>query len=417
MERIKVVDSMMGQGKTSALIQYLSKDDQMTDHWVIVVPVLSEIGRWMDALKLEYLPTPVSPQYREEQNKAKDLKKLLTNHARLIIVTHSLFDMIDDETIDLIRDGKYSLIIDEVPVPVTKVKLEDGDLREMLRAETLLIDPDTGKVAWNPKYVREKTSHSELRDLCLTGRVYYDKAANSLFKVSPYEVYLAAKNVFILTYMFEAQIIYYFFLQNGIKYDKWSVVWADDLDEYMLIDYHKELDRVYDLKSMIHICDNKRMNLIGQKKESLSLNWFAKHPKEIATLKKNVFNFGRNICKVKGDSILWTTFSNYQKSLEVSGYKKGFLAVNAKATNDYSDRTVVAYLANRFMPPQILNYFNLSEFNVRFDNDAFALSEMLQFIWRSAIRNGKPINLYIPSSRMRGLLEKWIEENSVPQTA
>ena len=47
---------------------------------------------------------------------------------------------------------------------------------------------------------------------------------------------------------------------------------------------------------------------------------------------------------------------------------------------------------------------------------------MLQFIWRSAIRDGKEIWIYIPSIRMRTLLKKWIKENplqtetSSPQT-
>lgn len=417
MERIKVVDSIMGRGKTTALIQFLTNDMQMMDHWVIVVPVLSEIDRWIKALRCEYLPTPVSPQYRDEQNKTEDFKKLLRHHAHLIIVTHSLFDMIDNEIVSLIQDGKYSLIIDEVPVPVSKINLKDGDLRVLMRSETIVTDPDSGNVKWNPDFIRESTSYSNLRDLCLTGKVYYDKKANALFKISPYEVYVAAQSVYILTYMFEAQIIYYFFMQNNIKYDKWSVIYDSEFDEYMLIDYHKNLDYVHDLKSMIHICDNPKLNLIGKKNEALSLNWFAKHPKEIADLKKNIFNYGRNICKAKGADVLWTTFSDYQKKLEVSGYKNDFLSVNAKATNDFSDRTVVMYLANRFISPQMLNYFNLSEMDIKFDKDAYALSEMLQFIWRSAIRNGKPINLYIPSSRMRGLLEKWIEENSVTDVA
>ena len=38
---------------------------------------------------------------------------------------------------------------------------------------------------------------------------------------------------------------------------------------------------------------------------------------------------------------------------------------------------------------------------------------MLQFIWRSAIRNGEEIWVYIPSIRMRSLLKKWIQENSI----
>ena len=41
-------------------------------------------------------------------------------------------------------------------------------------------------------------------------------------------------------------------------------------------------------------------------------------------------------------------------------------------------------------------------------DDEYALSEMIQWIWRSAIRDGKEIWVYIPSRRMRELLKKWL---------
>ena len=44
------------------------------------------------------------------------------------------------------------------------------------------------------------------------------------------------------------------------------------------------------------------------------------------------------------------------------------------------------------------------------DEDGYAISEMLQFLWRSGIRDGKRITVYIPSRRMRNLLINWIEE-------
>ena len=44
--------------------------------------------------------------------------------------------------------------------------------------------------------------------------------------------------------------------------------------------------------------------------------------------------------------------------------------------------------------------------------DDYALSIMVQWIWRSAIRDGKKIWLYVPSKRMRDLLTNWIEEVS-----
>ena len=46
---------------------------------------------------------------------------------------------------------------------------------------------------------------------------------------------------------------------------------------------------------------------------------------------------------------------------------------------------------------------------IEVNEDMFALSELLQWIWRSCIRDGQPINLYIPSKRMRTLLKDYLE--------
>lgn len=40
--------------------------------------------------------------------------------------------------------------------------------------------------------------------------------------------------------------------------------------------------------------------------------------------------------------------------------------------------------------------------------DDYALSEMIQWVWRSAIRDGKEIWVYIPSRRMRELFQNWL---------
>ena len=44
------------------------------------------------------------------------------------------------------------------------------------------------------------------------------------------------------------------------------------------------------------------------------------------------------------------------------------------------------------------------------DSDKLATSEMVQWLWRSQLRDGKEIWLYMPSKRMRQLLIKWVEE-------
>ena len=45
------------------------------------------------------------------------------------------------------------------------------------------------------------------------------------------------------------------------------------------------------------------------------------------------------------------------------------------------------------------------------NQEGYALSEMIQWIWRSAIRNETDeIIVYVPSARMRTLLQAWLEE-------
>ncbi len=41
----------------------------------------------------------------------------------------------------------------------------------------------------------------------------------------------------------------------------------------------------------------------------------------------------------------------------------------------------------------------------------YALSELIQWIWRGQIRTGKPINLYIPSKRMRTILQVYLDSD------
>ena len=43
------------------------------------------------------------------------------------------------------------------------------------------------------------------------------------------------------------------------------------------------------------------------------------------------------------------------------------------------------------------------------NEDEWALSELIQWMFRSSIREQKNINIYIPSKRMRDLLMKWLK--------
>lgn len=88
-----------------------------------------------------------------------------------------------------------------------------------------------------------------------------------------------------------------------------------------------------------------------------------------------------------------------------------FVPSNAKATNKLVTRTKLMYGLNKFLRPSVVALLRNRGFDV--DEDQWALSELVQWIWRSAIRIGKPIQILILSKRMRDLFLAWlgVDEN------
>lgn len=211
--------------------------------------------------------------------------------------------------------------------------------------------------------------------------------------------------------MFHSQMQRYYYDYYGLPY-KYIYISGNNIENFSFSETEEEYESDVDYKSLINIISNEKLNLIGDRETDLSKAWFDRNLNNVVMkqLKNNISNFFRHIRPDNSNDNLWTTFKDYKKNLQGKGYTKGFLSINMRATNEYRDRTSVAYVANRYMNPVIKNFF--SKHNVAIDEDGFALSEMLQFIWRSAIRDKKEIYLYIPSVRMRNLLTQWISQNS-----
>jgi len=78
-----------------------------------------------------------------------------------------------------------------------------------------------------------------------------------------------------------------------------------------------------------------------------------------------------------------------------------------RGTNNYSNCSHAIYLYEQNVNPILLNWLNAN--NDQFKAD-FALTEMIQWIWRTRIRNGEPVEVYMPSLRMREIIADWISE-------
>ena len=242
--------------------------------------------------------------------------------------------------------------------------------------------------------------------MCIQGNVYYVNGCMLMWTL-PVEIFTAFSDVYVLTYLFKGQVQKAYYDLYNVKYTYHSVR-KNDEGKYELCPYIEKYD-MSEIRSKINILQDEKLNVIGDKESALSKSWYIKSNKHIIKqLKDNTFNFFNNKVKGKSKDNLWTTFKEYKGSLQGNGYTKGFVALNTRASNDYADRSNVAYLVNRYVNPMVTGFFYMHD--VELDEDAFALSEMLQLIWRSRIRKGESINVYIPSRRMRELFEDWLTE-------
>lgn len=157
---------------------------------------------------------------------------------------------------------------------------------------------------------------------------------------------------------------------------------------------------------------------MGEETTALSASWYRRQtPKD--GKHKVVMNNARNYLERKQHSpaadALWSNFAVCKRKYTVKNYTSAFSPCNARATNEYSNRHHLAYLINVYDNPLVVQWF--LEHGATVDAEAFALSQLLQWVWRSAIRNGEPVDLYLPSSRMRRLLTDWLGESSSHKTS
>ena len=252
---------------------------------------------------------------------------------------------------------------------------------------------------------------AESNNLYLHTRFGGSKNKTLLVWTFPVDIFKSFKEIYNLTYMFDGQLQKYYFDMYNLKYEYKSVTFNKDDNKYILTDYNTKLDNRERFTELIHIYEGS-LNTIGEDYYSLSSSWLEKSfdNNNIKILKNNTYNYFTNIISTKSNFNMWTTIKGNKDKIRLAltgkGYSKGFVAVNARATNEYIHKNCCAYLVNRFLNPINKGFFE--DKGVKVNEDIWALSELIQWLFRSSIRKNEEINLYIPSSRMKNLLLDWI---------
>lgn len=400
MNKITVIDSIMGTGKTSFAIQ-LMKEAPETQKFMYITPFIKEVERIQKAIPEKNF---MEPNTRNRKgSKLEGLKKLLTTGSN-IASTHALFKRCDKEVMDLLSDNGYTLILDECMEVVEPMDIVQEDIDILFNSKTIVEDENKW-IKWVGTDRDYDGVFKDVMEQCFNNNVYHYGKKLYLWTF-PVTIFSLFTEVYIMTYLFDGQLQKYYFDIFGTEYTYKSVKKVDN--RFELTDYVKELDMT-EIRSHLHIYDGS-LNNIGDGEYTFSSTDMKKlksRPALQKQIQNNIYNFFRHMAGSKSSDNMWTTFKDSQNLLKGKGYTKGFVAVNSRATNEFRDRTSMAYVANRFTNPCISQFFETN--GVKIDEEAVALSELVQWIWRSAIRDGKDVKLYIPSERMRTLLKHWLE--------
>lgn len=402
MEKITVVDAMMGRGKTSAAIRYMLEHTG-DKRFLYVTPYLSEVSRVCEQCDCGE-PTDTFA------TKMASLEEMMS-FGMNVATTHSLFSHISEKCLKFAKNLHYTLIVDEELPVVDSIVLSKPDMNILMK--NCICEDDEGHVTWTAE--EYSGVFREYMIAAKRGNLY--RCSAGFFEMLDPHRFTAFDDVFLLTYMFGGSLqkgyFEYFdipFTVVGIETDECGLKFSDRPDTPPPVDYSELINIIGpDFKYP------DQLNAIGDKRTALSANWYKQrsrnHP-DIKKMRANLRTFLERRTDGSADEKIWTVFKTSASDLygPRNRYSTSFIPMNTRATNAHRNATAVAYLVNRFVDPNLVRLFSTR--GVSIDQDKYALAEMLQFVWRSAIRDGKPINLYVPSKRMRKLLQGWIKEVS-----
>lgn len=393
---VNVIDAICGAGKSTSLINMINEDES-NNKYLYITPFLTEVER----IKVScYQKKFKEPKIGKNKNKLKSIKELFQNGEN-IVSTHALFKKITPEIIELIKKQNYILVMDEVADVVKTINITPDDLKTIIDKYVEIQEDNILKWTAN-EYEGKFEGYKELvKNNRVQAFINKNKKVNSLIQFFPIEIFQAFKQIYLLTYMFDCQIQKFYFDIYKTEYKYWYI------KDFHLVKEKQEYNEK-EIKKLIKICDIYKLNKIGNEKSALSVTWFENATEnDLQKLKNNTYNFFRNIVDLHSNKVLWTTFKESRDAIKGKGYAKSFISLNIRATNQFLDRIAIAYLANRYLNPLIKNFFSNNKIEI--NDDKFALSELIQFIFRSAIRNDKEILVYLPSKRMRRILQEWID--------
>lgn len=463
--KITVIDRICGDGKSQGMLDIIrnsNRDKYNGDKFLYITPYLEQChkisgteptsdlddrprfdkdgniiykctGYNLGCVKMKH------PDHRNSEGTKQESLRILMSNDQNIISTHNLFLNMKLDT--LCNADKYTLCIDECLDVFDKCSvITTKHAKKLIKLKILELREDGITLSFNrnnfgvmldvqdDEDVVEDTNYEELAVLCDNKQLLLVNDDVLIWEFSA-EILKKFKKVYILSYLFEGREMSVYLKKHGIDYEviKGSKGGKDIAHLVEILDDNKLNsvgDGFFDLsisktreKLARRTLPDRDKYVSGDKYEKAvkryncwlesvdSKEQLSKDTNDI--LRRNLHSVFSTRWKAKAGDRFFTCLAENSSFIAGKNYKKDWLSFSIKATNLYMETHHVAFLMNVFMQPTIKKVCDSTDYQV--NEDLVTLSHLIQFVFRSALRKGEKIKVYIPSSRMRGLFQDYLE--------
>lgn len=417
---VEILDAICGSGKSTSIFKYMNNNPNKRYLYISIYK--SEVGCNIDGIVGRVQKECPSLNFKAlgdptYNTKLGEIREYLRSGDN-IAATHNLFNRFDEDIANLMIQAKYTLIIDEsVDVLRRYDKYTRDDIRALTTCGMVFIDEDTDRLCWNEdKYPHYNGTFNSIKSLCRLGSLALYKQDLVIHEYPPL-LMKELDEVIIITYLFEGSIMCSWLKKNKIPYTYINTIALGLKSEEDIKKRLRDQINVVFMHSLKRLRDD-----IDDDRGAFNHTWYETQLENndkdgyLSQTKTVLESFVRRY-KKPTDKLFWTSYKNVMNVINGKGYTKTpknglspWIAFNTKAVNDYHDYTKVMYTVNVNKSNVEIGY--LKERGIEFDRDTYALSELVQTVFRGVCRKDtdEKMDLLILSPRMEKLFLKWLEK-------
>lgn len=400
---IEVLDALPGCGKTHAVFDYMSKNQDKP--WLYLSPLKDEIDNRVFKEANRVGMDFVVPDEGVDSTKTDQIYYML-KEGKNVACTHNLMLRFQDRHIAKILKHGYRVVCDEELNLISGYNIRKEDREFLLKHELIKVVDEKGKIEFTDPDMDTEARYGDVKRLADMGCLFAAKRSTGILVCQLSTKLIEAADQFILiSYSYEGSIMHTFLSLHGFNYKPLSGISL----------HRSEQDIKNRLKQLITLINTPSVKKV-RRKYPLSKSWWENSPKEnqeeVIKAMRAVFKGS----KIPASDLFYTLPKNRviredgkTAPMQVKELQKNnFLACSVRATNEYANKRLAIHAYSLHPNHSVKTY--LQDLGYECDDTNYALTTLIQWLWRGCIRNEEPMQVAILSDRMYMIFIEWLNK-------